>query len=136
MAETLCSLKKYGGGSLKETVLWTNASPTAAFNNQTVTLSEDMTHFDYIKIIFLQNSSDTPLKYLTVIHPVDEFANTGLSGSVISGGVGYNQSIAMWSRSYAHASDTSVQFSKLLRMSGTSAGSQNICIPQSISGLK
>ena len=52
MAEKLASLKKKGGGgntpASTETVLWTNNSPTSTFANQTVTLSDNISDYDYL----------------------------------------------------------------------------------------
>ena len=42
-----------GGGTLKETVLWTNGSPTASFAPQDVTLSDDIDNYDFLKIEFI-----------------------------------------------------------------------------------
>lgn len=45
-----------GGGTLKETVLWTNPNPSANFNSQNVTLSEDISNYDFIKFVW-QNAN-------------------------------------------------------------------------------
>ena len=48
MAETLCQLEKKGGGKLRETVLWTNPSPTTAFPITRQALSNSTDSFSYI----------------------------------------------------------------------------------------
>jgi hypothetical protein len=47
-----------GGGSATETVLWTNGSPTSSFASQTVTLSQTIENFDYIKIVFRKSTTN------------------------------------------------------------------------------
>ena len=46
-----------GGGMLEETVLWTNPSPTSDFAAQTVTLSDSISNYDYIKFEYLMHKS-------------------------------------------------------------------------------
>lgn len=52
MSEVLAQLKQKGGGALKETVLWTNPSPNADYASATVTLSQSVENFDFIKIYY------------------------------------------------------------------------------------
>ena len=42
-------IKCSGGWKLKETILWTNSSPSSNFSAQSVTLSSSIDNFDYIK---------------------------------------------------------------------------------------
>lgn len=46
-----------GGGMLEETVLWTNPSPTSDFAAQTVTLSDSISNYDYIKFEYLMHKN-------------------------------------------------------------------------------
>ena len=52
MSEKLAQLEKKGSGELKETVLWTNPSPNADYANATVTLSQSIQNFDFVKIYY------------------------------------------------------------------------------------
>lgn len=47
---------RFYGEGLKTKVLWENASPSASFAGQTVTLSDDVENYDYIGIIFARGS--------------------------------------------------------------------------------
>ena len=40
------------GKRFDETTLWTNSSPTSSFAAQVVTLSDDYTNYDYIKVVY------------------------------------------------------------------------------------
>lgn len=70
-----------GGGSATETVLWTNGSPTSSFASQTVTLSQTIENFDYIKIVFRKSTTDADegiliLPTKTVKESLNNTANT------------------------------------------------------------
>lgn len=80
MAETLCQLKKKGGGKMSETVLWTNPSPNAVQNNQTITLSQSVSNYDVIRIYYkgyYANGSgdvkyiDYPIDFVTQAYAVE-----------------------------------------------------------------
>ena len=62
----MCS-QKNRGGTLKETTLWTNPSPTSNFDTQDVTLSDDYTNYDYVK--FYVRTSTTNATLGEVIYP-------------------------------------------------------------------
>lgn len=52
MAEKLCELKKKGGGgSMSETVLWTNPNPTSSFASQSISLVQSLSNFEYLKFV-------------------------------------------------------------------------------------
>ena len=56
------------GGTLRETVLWTNASPTSQMAETSITLSEDITNFDYIKI-YWRLSTTNDLECSILVEP-------------------------------------------------------------------
>ena len=80
MGEKLCALRKIGGGTLKETILWTNPSPTSTFARQTINLSQDINNFDYLKIKAL--GSTTNNLEISIYISVDDFKKGGSTGSV------------------------------------------------------
>lgn len=69
MAEKLCQLKKKGGGNPKETVLWTNSSPTTSQAAVTLNLSESIENFDYIKIKARNSTTNTSSD--EVLYPIE-----------------------------------------------------------------
>ncbi len=68
MAQTLCQLKKKGGGKMAETILWTNSAPTSAQSTQDVTLSQGIDNFKYIK--FIVRNSKSNANSIEVIYPI------------------------------------------------------------------
>ena len=47
-----------GGGGMSETVLWTNSNPSSAFASQSISLSDDISNYEYIKIEYKRNATD------------------------------------------------------------------------------
>ena len=114
-----------------ETTLWTNSSPTSSFASQTVTLSQDIDNFDFLKIT--ARASTTSDKRIGVIISVSDFKNTVTTGQGASLGICGGNSGAHARRAVAYTSDTQVWFS------GAASGGtayNNTAIPVSISGLK
>lgn len=79
MAEKLCTLRKKGGGKMKETVLWTNPSPTSDFAGVVVDLSDNISHYKYIGIVGAYSKSSNS-HTLECMYPTDELVNA-TSGS-------------------------------------------------------
>ena len=51
---------------MKETTLWTNSAPTSGMNNTTITLSQSIDLYDYIKIVWrVSTSTSTQMTMLT-----------------------------------------------------------------------
>ena len=144
MAEKLCSLKKIGGGggSLTETVLWTNASPTSAFAAQVVTLSDDMNNYTYLKFEYRHSTTNSNL--YEIIVPVDLYKTslTPDSGntthyipsmSVMNGGQYAFANI--YARVIPYKTDTSIEISSARSLSGATLALTNV-IPTRIIGMK
>lgn len=47
-----------GGGGNAPTVLWTNTAPSTTFGAQTVTLSDDVSNYDFIGVICAVGSNN------------------------------------------------------------------------------
>lgn len=123
MSEQLASLHKKGGGDLKETVLWTNPSPTSSFIAQTITLSDDMNNYQFLKVVStISKSSDTERIYYTK----PDFYDVLIRG-VVSG--------ASWVRILSKASDTTISITAANRLNNTGTSTDN-AIPTQIIGLK
>ena len=76
MAEKLCQIKKKGGkkeSGFDETTLWTNNAPTSAFAAQTITLSDSIDNYDYIKISAVYSTASNTLA--TAMMSVADFKN-------------------------------------------------------------
>ena len=81
MAYIRCDRKDFA-----ETVLWTNANPTSSFATQTITLSDDITNYDIIRIEGRKNTSDDT--YLEVYAIPSYLVNCSTSKSSQAGNCG------------------------------------------------
>ena len=124
MSEQLASLHKKGGGDLKETVLWTNPSPTSSFNAQTITLSDDMNNYQFLKVVSRISKTDSTERVYE-IEP-SKFYDMCIRGT-ISG--------VSWIRIISKQSDTTVSSSTSYRVNASGTSTDN-AIPVQISGLK
>jgi len=141
MSEKLCTLRTQGGGGLKETALWTNSAPTSVFANQTITLSDDLTKYDYLKVSYRVSTSISTESY--VIIPVDTFKNyTGSQTNTIMyvlqsiGGYAY----MLYQRSMAYTSPTQMTIggANLINYGNNTitTGQNSRTIPISVIGCK
>ena len=75
MAEKLCTLRRRGGGgTLKETTLWTNSAPSNAFSGTTVTLIANISTYDYIAVdYYITNALVSDENKIRVIMSVSDF---------------------------------------------------------------
>lgn len=138
MAEKLCSLKKIGGGggSLTETVLWTNPNPSSAFGAQAVTLSDSLSNYDYIGIdnyydTAYADTSATPLMSVEDFKKCIYSTSTTIPRMALTLG---GERSSKWFRYVNYVSDTSIQFSIGRTTSTTTSG--NACIPTRVIGIK
>lgn len=119
--------------TLKETTLWTNSSPTSNFAAQTITLSQDIDNYDYLKIAYrLSTSASTEL---SLIISVQDFKNTADANGKGVITLNSKSSNVIYARLIYYASDTSV-FATVAYKIGSSGNSQAYSIPTKISGLK
>ena len=57
---------------MTETVLWTNSNVANTFASQTITLSQSISNYDYIKITVTSSTSNTT-EYMDTIFKVSDF---------------------------------------------------------------
>lgn len=112
-----------------ETVLWTNPSPTSSFAAQTVTLSDDINNYDYIKMVYKYSTSDST--ELIEIFPVENININTTKRSTYLGVMWY---AGTWRYRNLSFASTSVQFSASVNTNGK-AGNTTI-IPLEIIGIK
>lgn len=121
------------GGTMAETTLWTNPSPTSAYAGGDITLSKDMDNFKYIKFTFRFSTTDS--NELSLILSVADVKASTISAvgfcTAISGRVpnGYT-----YARRISYKTDTSVNIT-LAEAIGSSATINSAYIPISIKGL-
>ena len=121
---------------LKETVLWTNPAPTSAFASQTVTLSDDINNYDYLKFILRRYTTDA--REAEVIFSVAKFkeyytANGNFTGAVRAYYLSSTGSVL--DRGIVYNSDTSIKFGDSTQIGGTSVDNATL-LPQKIIGVK
>lgn len=128
-----------GGGTLKETVLWTNPSPTANFNRQSVTLSDDINNYDYIAVeyIYSKSSVDETEKSKSIMSVTDfKKGNLGtlVSRTCMALGI-INSSNTTYNRQVWYRDDTTIEISACYAMTSTATANGN-AVPLQIIGIK
>lgn len=130
-----------GSGSehYEETLLWTNPSPTSDFADQTITLANDITNYDFLKLLWIYNKS-------TITSGSNLYSELIPVSKLISSGVYDTQNVSRYlfgarvgqthkGRAIVYATSTSVRITANwnLNSSGTDNAS---CIPYQIIGVK
>lgn len=136
----LFPMKRAGssGGSLAETELWSNPSPSSDFAIQSVTLSQSMDNFTYIKMLYAYDKSTLTNTGIVII-PLTSFnpiETVGYTNSCIGAHVSSSQGIRI--RTFGKVDSTTIRINSCLRAtSGTAGGTFNSqCIPLKIYGMK
>lgn len=109
MAEKLCQLKKKG--KMVETILWTNVNPTSSMGATTITLSQGLSNFKYLKIEFNHMTSSSHIIFDSGLFPTDAFKNVTQAAAKQALLLARNDgSIAgrIYARSIRYISDTSI----------------------------
>lgn len=137
MAEKLCELKKKGGGGggkQTETVLWTNSAPTSSFASQSVTLSDNINNYDYLKftIAFSTSVADSSSTIISVsdFKKMTSSASTGHPVGFVGG-----RYTNIYSRAVYYTDDTTVNFGSNYQQGASTVANTNI-IPIQIVGIK
>ena len=142
MAEKLCTLrtKGGGGGTWVETILWANPSPTSNFAAQTVTLSDDINNYDYLKVSCENHNTITGVNDpFSALISVSDF-KTSLAGNSTRHNafnlVGcYAPSNSIWTRLMFYDTDTTAKFGGCMQIGGSGSTDVN-AIPLQIIGCK
>lgn len=119
------------GKNFNETTLWTNNSPTSAFAQQSVTLSDDFSNYDYIKINFRNNVGDATASEALISASAFAQTNDTFPNLTIRG----RYSSTPYVRQVYRASANQITIATAYQMAGTGA-SNNAAIPTSIVGCK
>lgn len=143
MSEKLCALRKIGGGTLKETTLWTNPNPTSTMVAQNITLenSEKFSNYKFIKLVGKWATNNN--KSLCVIYPYETFIKTNWSNwdntmTTLGALMSLNGSAITncYMRTFSYLDDTSMRWSGAVPLSNISGGIDNTkCIPLNVIGM-
>jgi len=121
---------------MKETVLWTNATPTSDFGNSTQNLSGKISDFKYISVRV--KTSKTTSNYTDYFFDTTQFVNSYVNSDYPQGFLGHYASSYFSYRMFFWDSDTSTIINNCLRNKSNTAPTQDnsYMIPVSISGWK
>ena len=140
MSEVLAQLKQKGSGELKETVLWTNPSPTANYSGGRISLSDNINNYKYLKFVWKESTSRDV--YVSVIAKVDEFktssvATAGTATNAFSYGSIYFKQTAGTAgvRLVYYATDNSLEITTAFEINGQGLNA-SLNIPYQVIGLK
>ena len=123
--------QKNRGGTLKETTLWTNPSPSSNFTAQAVTLSDTIRKFDFIRIYCKASTTDNSSSSLIV--SIDDFLAT-VSYS-FKASIDYANISGRYDRAFNYINDTSLQIDQTYQV-GAGGTFNNLLIPTQITGCK
>lgn len=118
------------GGST-ETVLWTNNSPTSSFSGQTITLSNSLDNYTYVKIKYRISTSVSTES--SVIVPVSEFVRMTQTSNTFKIGTGSFDS-STYVRTAYYDSATTIAFNNGYKLGSTSQAN-GMLIPVSVIGI-
>lgn len=128
-----------GGGKYREYILWQNPSPSSTFAAQTVTLSDDIDNYDFLKIYYTNHNSESGTNdpYSVLISVVDFKSSLPLNATrhnvVTLGSVAPSNN--RYARHVLYDTDTTVNFGTTTQIGANSTTSVNV-IPVQISGIK
>ena len=122
-----------GGGGETVTTLWTNPSPTSSIVSSTITLSDDLTRYQYLKIEWRWSTSDATTASMRVSS--SEFKTLGTNSTQGPKFImGIRASSAFYARPICYASDTTISIEQCRQLAGTGSAS-TFAIPTKISGI-
>lgn len=119
--------------TLTETTLWTNSSPTSNFAAQSVTLSQSIANYSYIKIKWRGSTSITTESSIIIekseLQSATEDANTN--------NIGFGRKASTsYMRRVFYVSGTSLKFDAANGLGGTTGTNNSLAIPTSVIGMK
>lgn len=122
-----------GGGGMTRTTLWTNNSPNSNFASQDMTLSDDITNYDYIGIKYCLSTTISQ-ETENLITP-SELQNSQHVNSYPLLTIGARISSYDYARYITYSSNTSLSISSAYRLN-TAGGFSAYVIPLYVYGYK
>lgn len=127
-----------GGGQMTETVLWTNPNVANTFAEQTITLTDSITNYDYIKVT-VASSTTNNTEYMDTIYKVSDFMTYVKPSSSANhwpqAAVGARAGGASNFRTLLYVPDNKISISNGI-ISGSSSAQNTRVIPVTVKGLK
>ena len=125
--------------ALIETVLWTNPSPSSGMGTQQITLSDNISNYDFIKVEFCDSNTTTTI-LSNVIYSVEDLKKftsaTSFRGGLSMWGSGSN---SLYNREFGYINETTLAFVPTMKTYISSSTRQyisSVAIPTKIIGLK
>lgn len=125
------------GGSVLEITIWSNSSPNSSFSNQSITLSEGISHFKQIKFIYKVLNTDDAAQMSITLNS-DELSTNSSTGAQLLPNVymgGWGATNTAYARGITYTNDTTLYMGSSYRIANT-GNNNNTNIPLSIIGLK
>lgn len=116
---------------LKETVLWTNSTPTSAQNGGSITMSDNMSNYDMIKLTF--RTSTTSADGYSIY--CDDITKAVTNGTRLSCDVFNTGNNGLYSRGITYTDDTTLNITYAGRVDATGSDN-NLAILTEVAGVK
>ena len=126
-----------GGTTITETTIWTNPNPDTSFasSNTNVTVSQNISNFDYIKVESKDNYAQDTATYKKDFYiKVSDWMNPYTSGGTKTFGI-YSYTNYAWCRQFNYNAETTITISACYRLNNASNNGNN-AIPICIKGVK
>lgn len=124
-----------GGGAPQETTLWTNSAPTSAQSELSITLSDSMGNYDYIKIEWRASTSKDSRCNVLVSKDIMQ-SNDTMQQSTSQIGITYSSYIRKVDTLNYMDNGTLIHFGTDKKVGTSGTGSGYFVIPTKISGIK
>lgn len=137
MAEVLASLKKIGGNGEQytETSLWTNPSPNSEFAPQTVTLSDSISNYKYIKFTYKHDSNNSTSDVSAIYIETNDFVMLTENAQTLAVAIcARNSSNAPYNRQITYENGTSIKVHRAQVYNGTTVNN-SLALPLEILGI-
>lgn len=109
----------HSGGSATEDLLWTNPDSSVSFSPQTVTLSGDLSEYEYVKVGYRLSTTISPAtEYFAISYRYQLPTDINTSNTYV-GSIGFRAGSYYYSRAYGAPSNTSIIFGDSIRTSST-----------------
>ena len=122
-----------GGGELTETTIWTNSSPTSTFPDTTITLSDSISNYKFLKIKF--RKATTASDETSVMFDCDDFTEQIINTNKSVTCIAFVGTSVTYARRIGYVDDTHIHIDKNIQINGQ-ATTTNYNIPVEIIGLK
>lgn len=122
------------GSTPQETTLWTNPNPDTSFSAQTISLSQNISNFDYIKVEYKDNYSQDTATYKKDFYiKVSDWMNPYTSGGSKIFGI-YAYTNYAWCRQFTYTTETTLLISLAYRLNNQTNNGNGV-IPICIKGV-